>query len=208
MSWPSSCEPVRCTASRSTGRSYCRTNSSNAAVLPICASRIKCVSSTRAGPTFARCDPSCNAFSTCVLSKVALANEFVPRAMHRQNEPRIFRLRLNLLPQAHDMCIHRARSGESVVSPHLLQQTVTRQRLSRMMEEKLQQLELFGREIKSLAFARHLAAAKIDLDFAKCVPLLLFRNASRAPQDSLHARQQLANRERLRHVVVGAQFEP
>src|SRR5580704_6385838 len=100
------------------------------------------------------------------------------------------------------MCVHRARCRKTVVAPHILEQPVATQGLSRMVKEVLQKLKLLRREIERFTFARNLAIAQIHLDFAERKLLALFWDGSCAPQHSLHPRQQLANRKRLGKVLV------
>src|ERR1700688_5100375 len=176
MSCPSSGEPVRWMASRSTARSYCRTSSSNAAVSPCWAWRISTESSTRIGaPAPAGfTGPSTGRFkygATRILPLsdilIWLPNKLVPRTMNSQDETRLIRLGFNLLPQAHDVRIHGARGGKAVVAPHILEQAIAAQSLAGMAQKILEQLELLRRKIHRFAAARNLAAFQIYLDLAE-----------------------------------------
>src|SRR5947209_8506406 len=124
-------------------------------------------------------------------------HELVSDPMHRQEEMRVIGLRLEFLPQAHDVSIYRAGSRELVISPDFFQQFVPADRLSRMTQKVLQQIELLGREVQGLAFARNLALAYIDFHIAKGVPIFVARQSLRSPKYRLHSRQQFTDRERL-----------
>src|SRR5689334_10581340 len=60
----------------------------------------------------------------CAPKFVQLANKLVTGAVHGQDVFRFFWNGFQLLPQADDVCVHGARCGEMIVSPHLLQQAV------------------------------------------------------------------------------------
>ena len=76
-----------------------------------------------------------------------------------------------------------------------------------MRREEAEQVELLRRQPHLVAGLRHLAVS------ASIVRSANSRRSSRlgrarAPEDRAHARGELARRERLRHVVVGAELEP
>src|SRR5271166_3599238 len=127
--------------------------------------------------------------------------------MHRQDETRIFRLRLNFLPQANNVRVYRSGRRKAVVPPNVLQQPVASQGFARMVEEVLQQLELFRGEVQSLAFARNLATAQVDLDFAEGKFFAALRDGPRPPENRFDPRQKFANRKRLGDIIIGAEFQ-
>src|SRR6185503_534042 len=198
MSCPSSGDPVRWMARRSTARSYCRTSSSKAAVFPCCAWRIRAESSTRiGGPDAGLPEARTGRFRYGVkrilpLSDIlisALPNELVTRAVHGEDEARLVRLGLNLLPQAHNVRVHGAGRGKAVVAPHILEQAIAAQGLARMAQKIFQQLEFLGGKIHGLAAARNLATLHIHFDFAKGITLLVFGNNLGAAEHGFHPGQ-------------------
>ena len=72
--------------------------------------------------------------------------------------------------------------------------------------ERAQQRELDRRQVDLLAVERDRVRGEIDDEPVGLDPRL-GRRAAGAPEDRLHARHELAGRERLRHVVVGAVLE-
>src|SRR5512141_2871418 len=67
--------------------------------------------------------------------QVALADELVTHAMDGKEILRLFGAGLELLPQVHDVRIHRARGRETLVAPHFVEQAFTAQRLAAVAEE-------------------------------------------------------------------------
>ena len=104
--------------------------------------------------------------------------------------------------------------GVAVVvrSPDAVDQHVARQHPAGVGEEQLQELELLEREGNPFAAHRNLVASGVethraDLEHfvALCIAGIV---ATTAPQRGPHPRDQLAEPERLGHVVVGADLEP
>ena len=80
-----------------------------------------------------------------------LPDKSIPSSMHGEEELRLFRIGLELLPQPHQVRIHGARRRVVVVSPNVFQQTIAAERFAGMADEILQQLEFLGRNVNGLA---------------------------------------------------------
>src|SRR4029453_1920160 len=91
----------------------------------------------------------------------------------------------------------------------LVEQLVPCQRGLAMLDEVSEQEKLTRREVNRLSRTNDLGLAKVHRDVPELVtrwaPALAGRGA---PQLRLDARGQLRHVERLRQVVVGAQFQP
>src|SRR5690349_3321315 len=78
-------------------------------------------------------------------------------------------------------------------------------------QQHVKQIELHGRQIYRFTAAQHGAGGGIELHVAHAnagLRRLLFRSFSpRAPQDGTDARHQFTRVERLRQVIIGAQFQ-
>ena len=100
-------------------------------------------------------------------------------------------------------------AGEGV-PPHALEQLVAGEHEPAMVEELPQQVELLRRELDLLVAHVHLTPARIDreLPVAQLVTFVAAALRDDAPQDALHACDELARVERLRQVVVGADLQP
>ena len=113
---------------------------------------------------------------------------------------------VELLADLRDVNVDGARVAEPVVTPHAVEDLLAAQRESRPFREELEQLELLGRERDDAAADPYLAPAEVDrrvagLDDLRAADLV------GAAQHRLHPRHQLGRRERLGHVVVGAELE-
>src|SRR5215210_8519073 len=107
------------------------------------------------------------------------------------------------------MNVHGPRITGERVAPDSLEQLVAREHEAAMVEQLPEQVELLRRELHLLVANLHFTPAGVDHELA-----VLDRGALRlttlgggSAQDGLHARDELARVERLRHVVVGADFE-
>ena len=67
--------------------------------------------------------------------------------MYRENEARLIRFGLDLLPQVHDVRVNRSGSGKAIVTPDFLEQAIAAQCLAFVAKKILQQRKLRRREI-------------------------------------------------------------
>src|SRR5919106_5427502 len=148
-----------------------------------------------------------NAAVTSVLraDRVAIA---IPDSPHRldagSRKPGPHELRT----QPGHMDVDRARLDEAIAPPHRIQQLLAAEHATRGGGQDGEQLELLGGELDGPAFQPDLEALAVDLEVADLdVALALAAVPAAAPDDRPHARQELAWRERLGHVVVGAHLE-
>src|SRR2546421_268810 len=74
-------------------------------------------------------------------------------------------------------------------------------------EEQAQHLELLRADVDGGSLPRDDLAVEIDLHLSESDHRALFRRRRPLPQQGLHARQQLAEAERLAQVVVGAELQ-
>ena len=108
------------------------------------------------------------------------------------------------------MDVDGARVAGERVAPDALQQLVSREHETVVVEQLPEEVELLGRELHVVPVDLHLAAAGVDeqLPVTDLRRLRLLPLRRRAAEDRLHAGDELARVERLRQVVVGADLEP
>src|SRR5438445_9291995 len=104
------------------------------------------------------------------------ARELVPETVDGQDELGVAGVALQLLAQRRDMDVDGSRDRRGVVTPHVVQELVSRQELAPVRDEILKELELERGERDRLAFPRHLRAAEVDLDVAEGVGSLSRRD--------------------------------
>ena len=104
------------------------------------------------------------------------------------------------------MGVHRARRGEPLVAPHLVEQPFAGDHLTPVLDQEREKVELLPRHPHLLARLEHLPAAEANAHVAER-KLGKFLPRPRAPQHRAHASEELAQREGLGDVVVGAQLE-
>ena len=97
--------------------------------------------------------------------------------------------------------------------PRAVHQLIARQRFTRVANQRLQDRELAAGQRHRFVFAEHLAGAEVQFEFAERDHRLFLRRRARqfvspAAQHRTDASQQLTRVERLRNVVVGADFQP
>ncbi len=95
-----------------------------------------------------------------------------------------------------------------VIPPHVLEDRRAGEHLARVAQEHLEQQELGAGERQRALAAPRLVREQIEAQILERERRLLFVLGARAPQQRAHAREQLAQRERLDEVVVGARVEP
>src|SRR5215472_4265718 len=138
---------------------------------------------------------------------IVLSDEAVTGSVHRKKILRLFRIRLELLAQSHQMRVDGSSCGIVVIAPHFFQKTIAAERFPGMADEIFQQLELLRGNIDHLARLEHPTALQVHLNIGEGMPVQILRNDSGPPQHCSDSRQQLANGEWLSHVVIRAQFK-
>src|SRR5438067_3361615 len=105
--------------------------------------------------------------------------------------------------------VHGARVPGERVAPDALEQLVAREDETAVVEQLPEQVELLRRKLDLLVPHLDLAPAGVDHEVTVLQrrALGILSVGRRAAQDRLHARDELARVERLRHVVVGADLE-
>ena len=101
-----------------------------------------------------------------------------------------------------------ARVERRRVAPDARHQLVAREDAPRVAREEPEEVELLRRQPHLAARLPHVARPALELDVAEAELLVVDPGRRRAAQDALHARRELAGRERLRDVVVRAELEP
>src|SRR4051794_31765204 len=94
-------------------------------------------------------------------------------------------------------------------APDLLQELVSRHDASPVERERVQQLELGGRQLGAAAVDERLHLAWVDAELLDLdrVATLLLRGTHTTSRRRADARDQLAHRERLDEIVVGSDLE-
>src|SRR5581483_8689676 len=113
---------------------------------------------------------------------------------------------VELAPQLRDVHVHGAGAARVGHAPDEVEQPLAREHDPRVLEEAREQVELLARQLDRLAAHRHLARVAAEDDVPRREDDVLGA-ALGATQDRLDPRRQLARRERLRDVVVGAELE-
>src|SRR5213078_3136660 len=113
---------------------------------------------------------------------------------------------VDLSTQPPDQDVQEVGEGIVVVVPHMCGDGSAVEHLARPAEEQLQQGELFRAEIERAAAAAHPARREIHLEVGHAHERGRERRA--APRQCLETGNELAERERLREIVIGSHFEP
>src|SRR5438105_3897564 len=113
---------------------------------------------------------------------------------------------IELAAQVADVRLDDIRVAAEVVAPHILEDLPLRQHPSWIQEEEAQQRELGCRQLDRRLASEHLVPTLVQHQVreAKDVARQL---ATGAPENRLHARDDLGQAERLRHIVVTAGTE-
>src|SRR5215211_979318 len=139
-----------------------------------------------------------------------LVAEPVAHAADREQVLRPPRVALELLPQVADVDVDRPRVAVGGIAPDLLEQRLPGHHLTGCRAERGEDLELDVGQPDLLAADGDAAAARVDLELARDDRLACRAAALehlRAAERRLHAAAELADRERLRDVVVRAHLE-
>ena len=112
-----------------------------------------------------------------------------------------------LAPELADVDVHGPRAAGVAHPPHAIEEPVARVHDAGALEEVGEEVELLRRQLDRLVADRHLAALDVDDDVGE-LDAVVARRRLGATKDRLHAGDELARRERLGDVVVGADLEP
>src|SRR4249919_2439521 len=140
-----------------------------------------------------------------------LGPEAIARAAHREDQLGIARIPLDLLAQVADVDVDRARLAVVRPAPQSLQELAPREHDAGALREDDQHLELDERELDGLPANVDCPSGNVDPELAPLDELLPFSGEVRrrgAPEECAHAAPELADRERLRDVVVRPELEP
>src|SRR5438128_6696218 len=133
-----------------------------------------------------------------------LRTKDVARSPDRVQQARLA-VSLELAAQIGDEHLDRVGRGERVVSPHLVEQALTRDHDALVAHQVLEQLELTLRELDRALAARDLV--RVDVERQVAHPQRR-RAARRAPaQQGAHAREQLLALEGLDQIVIRSRVE-
>src|SRR6476619_3978282 len=115
-----------------------------------------------------------------------------------------------LTPELANVDVDGAGVARECVTPDSLEELVARKHQPAVVEQLPQEIELLGSELDLGVSDLDLTAAGVDVEVAmlKRRALAFLAVGPGAAQDRLHACDELARVERLRHVVVGSDFEP
>ena len=112
---------------------------------------------------------------------------------------------LRLPSQVADENLQRVRCKAQVVAPHALEEGRPGQHLPRMEHEQLEESELSARQVDRAAGTSHLARDRVELEIREVQGAVV---AGGSPaQQRAQAGEELAERERLDEIVVGARVE-
>src|SRR6266550_6067900 len=136
------------------------------------------------------------------LPRISGRDELVARATHRPDPVRI----PELAPQLRDVHVYGPGAARIRHAPDEIEQALAREDDARMLEEAGEEVELLARELDQRTADGHLVGVAPQDDLARGEHLLLVP-ALGTTEDCLDPSRQLAGRERLRNVIVGAELE-
>src|SRR3974390_3230589 len=141
---------------------------------------------------------------------VTVEAEPVTRSQHRLDDHGVTRVALDLAPQVLHVRIDGALVALELVAAYLVDELVARVDAAGNPGQREQHTPLGRRELDGLAPHDREVPVLVDHELTGTERLwsAAGRVAGPAPQDRLDAQHDLARAERLRHVVVGAEFEP
>src|SRR5256885_5015352 len=134
--------------------------------------------------------------------------ETVPYPAYRLQHAGIAAGVVQLAAQRLDVHVDGAIANDHVAAPDSVEDLAALEDPARAAQEERQQVELRAREREVVLANGRLAGARIQRELAGAERLLLRLSAlRRPPQDRPDPRRDLARRERLEHVVVGADLQ-
>src|SRR3954453_204669 len=159
--------------------------------------------SARTSPT-----PSVTSETTTAPQIMRSRHQSVADAPDRLEMERLGGVGLDLLAQAPDVNRHRSGVECCLVAPDAAHQLISREDALRIPRKKGEKVELLRSHPELAAAFAHFSRGGIDLDVAEGVARRTAVRRRGTPQHRPHPCGELAGRERLRHVVVGAEIEP
>src|SRR5687767_3479643 len=117
-----------------------------------------------------------------------LADKLITTAVNRKNEARLFRVRLELLPEMNDVRVNRARIRIVLITPDCVQQTITRKCFHRMGHKVREQRKLLCREFDRPSCTFHFIAPHVNFNIAEPVNVCGRRLRRRTSQHSFNSR--------------------
>src|SRR5581483_7944797 len=143
------------------------------------------------------------------VSVIAAQSQPVATAQDGPDDAGTGRILLDLAAQVLDVRVDGALISVELVAAHPVDQLEPRVDPPGHGGQRDQDAPLGGRELGLRAADRRDAPRLVDDQFAAAIAgELLIRGRAAAPEDRLDPQDQLTGAERLRHVVVGAEFEP
>ncbi len=112
-----------------------------------------------------------------------------------------------LLAQPHDMHVYCAMLDRSIVSQGTIDEFIPRKNASRPRSEEVKEAKLCGGKFHSVTCARNLVPCYVDLEGSMANDVSRLLVSADPPQHGLHPRRKLPRAERLRNIVVRAQFQ-
>ena len=190
---------TRASRSRSTSRSNCAETSRS--VFRSTARRVRSAPRARAGAKREQCHQRDRGKEPRPEGHDRMALYPEPRTVRIGGRP------AELATELRDVDVDRARAARVAHPPDPVEQLVARDHDAGVLDQVGEQVELLAGQLDRRAGDRHLARLRIERDVAELEHLGARRGAG-APQDGLDAGGELARREGLRNVVVGADLEP
>src|SRR3989475_2176870 len=152
--------------------------------------------------------PSRNSSASARSSSCLPIPQTVPYPAHRLQHARVASRLPDLAPQRLHVHVHRPVADHHVASPDGVQDLAALEHAPGGAQEERQQVELRTGERQLVVVDGRLAGAGVERKGAGADGLVLrLRGAGRPPQHGPHPRRDLAGREGLEHVVVGADLQ-
>ena len=123
-----------------------------------------------------------------------------------RRQQRLLRTAVDFAPDAADVDVYEVRRGIVILVPDVRGKLGTAHHATRIAGEVCEKRELASGELQSLAGAPRFVAARVDDEI--CDRDRRREHLTATPKQRAYARQQLAEVERLDHVVVGTGIEP
>src|SRR6266853_119893 len=134
--------------------------------------------------------------------------EFISESLHGEYKFWLFRIFFQFLTQAGHVHVHGARIHVRAVSPYLLQQFFARKCCAAVLDEISKKLKFARRQVHNLSVPGRFGSQKVHMNGPEIKPARLRHGpARRAPEERFDAGHKLQHVERLRDVIIGADFQ-
>jgi hypothetical protein len=127
--------------------------------------------------------------------------------MHRLDPARRVGVLLDLLAQAGNVVVHRARRGERRATPHKVEEPLARDRFARRVGQQAQGRKFLGRQMQFVPPARGPLPDEVHAYITESQRARRAGGFLEAPQQCPHARQQFFRAERLHQIIIRARVE-